>query len=411
MASPISLPSRTKRRPWHARHDSGHSTDSLSSTESGTRDVIPMFMIPDSGAPSRLSRKLPWKNDRGNSFHQLLRSTCKANCSIILPRVKSSSGLELITTDPAVVELLLTCVRVVRSSPKRKRRFGPLKLLKDCPIPTIMLCRIIDSLPPLSTITFDYTPSSSTSTSTISETPTNPTSTPWSPLALASTHSPRAFTDLPRLQRSLLTYLLTSPFSHLTTITPSRYSDIHFPTLAALNVTMFLVTRQPPHKESLFAEHCRTQPPIPVFHGTHASRLPSILTHGLKNMSNTSYQTHGRSLGEGIYVADEMSTTVSYCGICPKLWKHGVCQARRQRSDGKGGTYEDGVKIVLGCEAAGEGISKGKGMGIHVVPDETKVVVRFVFMVPEGMGWVGGEVKAELALALEVLRQRRGWGR
>lgn len=120
--------------------------------------------------------------------HAIIRSTCQTTCSPILGHGDIPKGTDLYFTDPAVVELLLTCL----ASDRGDIRFD---LYPGCPISNLRLASCIAALPALSTL------------------------------------SPHAFSRAPhgrfgpsqrlsRRHRTLLTWLLTSTFSHLATIRP-----------------------------------------------------------------------------------------------------------------------------------------------------------------------------------------------
>lgn len=101
-----------------------------------------------------------------------------------------------------------------------------------------------------------------------------------------------------------------------------------------------------------------------VFHATQVSRLFRIFTEGLKVMSNTSFMIHGASHGTGIYCADEQSMSLPYAGGIGKSWKNSAL------SD---------LKIMMGCELANYAPSP---MGYHVVADEDRLLVRYIFLLP-----------------------------
>ncbi|CAK7224350.1 hypothetical protein SBRCBS47491_005519 [Sporothrix bragantina] len=111
-----------------------------------------------------------------------------------------------------------------------------------------------------------------------------------------------------------------------------------------------------------------------VFHGSQTSRVWKVLTEGLRNMSNTRYMAHGAVNGPGIYMADEPSTSFSYSGTFNTTWSKSAFR---------------GKKVLLGCElikmdpfAPLPAGAKRPPAGTHIVTDEARVLVRYVFICP-----------------------------
>ncbi|KAF2192327.1 hypothetical protein K469DRAFT_745801 [Zopfia rhizophila CBS 207.26] len=376
MAFSLRLTSLSTRKTESTRQDSIIDLKLWSGKDPKQNFLVSIVELPNPQSPACISphRKLLKKcyiTHHPKSLHELVSSACQATCFMILQRSTLSSGTNLIVTDPAVVDLLLTCVNSVIT--KRWMR-----LLPGCPFTDHKIKETISGLPALSTFSTKSVPP----TSTYSATPTSPWTRP-DPLSSVSDN-----------ERSLLTWLLESPFSNLASVTASSHPLIHLPSLDYLGIKTFIPTQQPSNKESLFAHHCRripSLPPFPVFHGTHPSRLPLILSQGLKNMSGTRYQTNGRSNGKGIYLAEDASTSLYY--------SFGV-------SAWKGSEYREGkARVLLCCELAGH----KRGKRTYVVPDEGKVIVRFVLLVPASCTVdPGPEVRQDLERAFRVLRGMRG---
>jgi hypothetical protein len=135
-------------------------------------------------------------------------------------------------------------------------------------------------------------------------------------------------------------------------------------------VHQFLMFNSTPEREAAFVNRLTagssstTTTGGVVFHGTPAARLFKVLTEGLKNMSNTPFMAHGASHGSGIYLADEPGVSQGYSGSTGVTWKNSAWTGRQ---------------VLLGCELAGH-----RPTSYHVIPDEGRVLVRYVFLCPAG---------------------------
>ncbi|OAA57497.1 Poly(ADP-ribose) polymerase, catalytic domain protein [Niveomyces insectorum RCEF 264] len=112
-----------------------------------------------------------------------------------------------------------------------------------------------------------------------------------------------------------------------------------------------------------------------VFHGSQTARMWKVLTEGLRNMSNTRYMAHGAVNGPGIYLADEPATSFSYSGLFNVTWNKSAFRNK---------------KVLLGCEllepnpnAPLPAGAKRPPAGTHIVTDESRVLVRYVFICPQ----------------------------
>lgn len=93
-----------------------------------------------------------------------------------------------------------------------------------------------------------------------------------------------------------------------------------------------------------------------LFHGSGIENWWSILISGLKNCSGTALQTSGAAYGNGIYMSDTLSISLSYG--CSK-------------------EYGSTGKIVIGVyEVCGDLKAIKKAKHIYVIPDETTVICR-----------------------------------
>ncbi|KAF2688582.1 hypothetical protein K458DRAFT_414308 [Lentithecium fluviatile CBS 122367] len=130
----------------------------------------------------------------------------------------------------------------------------------------------------------------------------------------------------------------------------------------------FILANASPTLEASFAAKLPKYKPTTtiLFHGTSLDRLPSILTQGLRIHSGTSLQRTGAAHGKGIYMAEEPATSFSYSPSAVS-WKNSGL---------------NGMRLLLGCEVAGNGRSVSPG--IHVIQDEKSVMVRYVFLIGSG---------------------------
>jgi hypothetical protein len=233
----------------------------------------------------------------------------------------------------------------------------------------------------------------------------------------------------------LLTYIITHPRSYLLTAT----GNLKIPSLPP-GTLQFVLASTPPERETLFSSfllppkatstsslhnpiHLHPSKIIPfydsdsdsedddnfpggvretriLFHGTNPDRLWPILCQGLRNLSNTPLQCHGAVSGQGVYLADEPSTSFRYCSdtFSPSLpnknkenhnWKNS--EIFGSLSTGAGGKGKENVgkeyKILLGVEHAGKRVTSGEDV-FHVVREEASLVVRYLFLIPDDAGKV-----------------------
>ncbi|KAH7392855.1 hypothetical protein BKA66DRAFT_457050 [Pyrenochaeta sp. MPI-SDFR-AT-0127] len=126
----------------------------------------------------------------------------------------------------------------------------------------------------------------------------------------------------------------------------------------------FLLVNASPKLESDFISRLPKHNPKTrvLFHGTSLDRLPAILAQGLKVCSGTSLQRTGAAHGKGIYMAEDPATSFSYAPASLS-WRNSSLP---------------NMRLILGCEVAGNGRSLSSG--IHVITDEKTVMVRYVFL-------------------------------
>jgi len=75
----------------------------------------------------------------------------------------------------------------------------------------------------------------------------------------------------------------------------------------------FALCSSTPDREAQFQELKERNGSFLGFHGSPMGNWHSILRMGLRNYSNSKYQLHGASYGQGIYLASNFSTSWTYC--------------------------------------------------------------------------------------------------
>lgn len=137
-----------------------------------------------------------------------------------------------------------------------------------------------------------------------------------------------------------------------------------------------------PERETEFARLKRNTPlgSFVAFHGASLGSFTSILGNGLKNMSGTTYQSHGALYGNGVYLADEVNLAKSYSGI-------------RTNSVWPKSCFGRDISVVAGCEVIHrqeemrgtrktEGFAVIGGTKIFIVKDESYIIPRFLLVNP-----------------------------
>jgi hypothetical protein len=124
-----------------------------------------------------------------------------------------------------------------------------------------------------------------------------------------------------------------------------------------------------------------------LFHGTSLDRLPAILAKGLVVCSGTSLQRTGAIYGQGIYMADDPAVSMSYSPM-NSTWRNSALA---------------NMRVLLGCEVVGKG--RSVTAGIHVITDETSVMVRYIFLFRQGaVAPVANHVVTAMGSAMVALR-------
>jgi ubiquitin-protein ligase len=106
-------------------------------------------------------------------------------------------------------------------------------------------------------------------------------------------------------------------------------------------------------KEDEFKEKSNGQT-IFLYHGSRSENWYSIMRNGIKICSNTKMMTAGAVYGTGIYTSDDFNTSLTYCG------------------------YEHGNKIMGVFEVIGNKSEYKKTGTIFVVPNENKLILRYI---------------------------------
>ena len=272
-------------------------------------------------------------------------STCSVNCTNALRKVPLEIRLHQLLVDPSSIDLLLTSVYHAAIDTN-------LKLLPGCPVPKANIRAVIDSFPPLAIL--------------------------------------QSATDLQAAIRGSDTWgndrekLLSWICLRFRGFMLSAPDGFRIPSMP--HTQQFLLPNFHHEREHLFnsATAYGTGSGV-VFHGTQCSRLFSILTDGLRNMSGTEYQMNGAASGPGVYCADEQYTSWSFSGTTGQSWRHSALS---------------NMQVMLGCELKGYTAS-----GVHVIKDDTRLLVRYVFLLPPGYQTpVRAHVEPAMSVAFAKLR-------
>jgi hypothetical protein len=147
----------------------------------------------------------------------------------------------------------------------------------------------------------------------------------------------------------------------------SAQGPVRIPSLPA-GTHQFLLANHSPEHEAAFSRHItRNARTRVLFHGTSLERLFAIACQGLRVLSNTPLQAHGRASGAGVYCAEEPSTSWAYCA--------GQGQGNWANSQ------FNNVRALLGLEIVGPSVGAS---GVHVVQDASTLCVRYMFLIPAG---------------------------
>eukprot|EP00771_Trimastix_marina_P000825 gnl/Trimastix_PCT/1858.p1 GENE.gnl/Trimastix_PCT/1858~~gnl/Trimastix_PCT/1858.p1 ORF type:complete len:620 (-),score=231.32 gnl/Trimastix_PCT/1858:389-2248(-) len=158
---------------------------------------------------------------------------------------------------------------------------------------------------------------------------------------------------------NLLRWLIGSNRSHLLPIPEHlQFAKMRTP-------HQFILLSSPPEKERRFAEEREHHGSFLAFHGSSGENWHSILRRGLKNYSNTQFQSHGAAYGAGIYLAPNSNTAFSYV------------QARAGWQHSK---FKGNLNCVALCEVINADPERYRAKPHHVIPEENHVATRVFFI-------------------------------
>jgi hypothetical protein len=256
---------------------------------------------------------------------QLRRSgPCQIGCSNVFLRSSLEVRLAEIRHDPTVMDLLLYSVHYAAASRK-------LELLPGCPFSdTLAVDTALRKIPPISKLT------------NVAD------------LAVA-------VRKLGADSEKLLSWTTLNYRGFIASAT----GKMRIPGMP-VGTHQFIVANAAPDLETAFKNQIGSVSTRVLWHGTSMDRLYAIITEGLKVCSGTALQTHGAASGAGIYTAVEPVTSWSYCAL--------------PGTAGWSGSKLSNVRVLLGLEGAGN----FSGNGVYVVQNPSQLMVRYIFLVPNG---------------------------
>ncbi|KAI9778080.1 MAG: hypothetical protein M1839_008384 [Geoglossum umbratile] len=155
-------------------------------------------------------------------------------------------------------------------------------------------------------------------------------------------------------------------------------------------VHQFVLANANPELESGFATQMGSQQPIrAVFHGTSLDRLYLILRQGLLVCSGGPLQRNGAALGPAIYTTEEPMAAWSFAAP----------------SSGWPSSAFRNIRVLLGCELIGDGDGPSAATGTHLISDNSRLMVRYVFLCPPNFSPpVAAHVAPAMLSAFALLR-------
>lgn len=251
--------------------------------------------------------------------------SCSPPCSVRLRQAPLEVRLHNLLVDPLAMDLLLSSVYAAAVD------VSNLDLIPGCPVAKASIPTIINSLPPMVT------------------------------LAKTSNLSQLFRNDPNGVDQERLLSWLCLAFRGFLRSAPTGYVIPSMP-----QSQQFLLMNSHPEGEKAFASHLvNSAASGPVFHGTSMNRLFLILTTGIKNVSNTQFRANGAASGPGIYCGDEQTTSWPYARPIGNNWKNSALDPQ--------------MRLMLGLELANY---PTVNVHTHVVQDDTRVLVRYVFLLP-----------------------------
>ena len=135
----------------------------------------------------------------------------------------------------------------------------------------------------------------------------------------------------------------------------------------------FIVTSHSPVTLRAFNEAKTNHGSFYAFHGSSIENWYSIIRNGLRNMSSSHMMTAGAAYGAGIYAAENMGTSLGYCGYTSSsathIWQHNNL---------------DNKHIMAIIEVINK--NEYKHGGIYVIPNDQDVIIRYLLIFTQGSG-------------------------
>ncbi|KAG4436981.1 hypothetical protein IFR05_007551 [Cadophora sp. M221] len=257
-------------------------------------------------------------------------TTCQKACSFMLRKSSLEVRLADLRHDPMVVTLLFAAIHAVAGLPNTILDQG---LLPGYPLSNAVTLGVMEEFPA-------------------------PTTLQSVPDLTASVRAMGTDVEL------LMSWMCTTYRGFLTLATGA----LKVPSMPG--VYQYVLASASPEKEAAFKAHPGSSSSEVVFHGTSFDRLYSILRDGLRVLSTGPLRKHGASYGAGIYVADDPRTAWSYA-------------TQREHRAGSGWLMNEliNTRVLLGCEMV-RPAGTAAAAGIHVVTDESHLMVRYIFICP-----------------------------
>ena len=164
----------------------------------------------------------------------------------------------------------------------------------------------------------------------------------------------------------------------------------------------FRLCTESPHKEEVFSRRKKKYGSRFLFHGSPFYNWHCILREGLKNMSSTNLMSSWSSQGHGIYLAEESSTSASYC-------PPSNAQAYTESIFGTSPACIALCEVINCSNNNRTGSQRGMSGSIRVVPDADNVITRYLFVYRQSAGYgfpTGIGIPGIMASSLEEICNR-----
>lgn len=163
-------------------------------------------------------------------------------------------------------------------------------------------------------------------------------------------------------------------------------------------IHQFLLADAAPELEARFAKYDHFSVRHAVFHGTSMERLYAILSKGLKLPINMPFPHHSSSSGPGIGVCKEPAFALDYARTPAPSDLLPGSRAKFMRA-----------RVLLGCELVHDAGGQEYGhRGLPLVLQPDRIMVRYVFIVPQGVKVPNAQEIAPAMLSnFHTLRQSR----